>query len=800
MSTVQAQWGLETTTNGMFEFSRDLMIACKRDSVQPLAILACQQFGNTLAISSETYHRVEELVLTSPEPVAINFLKATVGFYRDDCATQLGSNAAGIRFMALASALVNSLHVAEAGRAIHKMISETASDAMLVPTFAQVNALVNSIEARCHRCGFADEVVDYALLISRTSGFSSTRSHFSSFFERSGFRMRSWQPSYQMIGELVAAFRQLYRTEAPKVIGLTIVATSTVPWIAAFAKWCTGVSPTIRLDDATDGEGLEQPGSPITILVTSKALIGISIRTEYSFGAPTDLAVPHEMPYDIMRTSLAMINVQSYGQVLIERLRRVSGSDSPTTALEGILRILIRIFSAPRFPSRQASNEGWTVRNIDPFPKVQDMWDTYIKLFDIKGPENLSEGDTDPVHQANLEFAKWLQQFEGCKCLNCSSNQDRSALSRFLDRPTKGRSKKRSKSVTSGSTSGSDSGSDGSVSNESKSCRSKPKCLSKEKLAANLGFIIAEALCISLLPVSSDLRLPLRTDGLFWLGGYWNLDCLINEWCDKGFLSYPTSTAFDNEAEWSRRLFLNIELKMSQLFRIKVNEYHGRVVMLSGFGQVTYPLIFETNQIPVQGYLCRAVIPGSLRLQNETIVEVRTMGMPNVLPSLDYGFIQNTTGYALISPVNYYPDLLTSWRFKLEKEGVLSVILAAKKADGQASRYRVDPLEGISRLAAAVSLESCLHDPQSKLSEIDHNLAFGGIGFGKGAPWKNSNIITVVPIAGAEDLRLLMLGCFEEPRFARGLGDKASVVLRGKACIACCLKLCREVGARGLIL
>ena len=41
------------------------------DNVQAFAILACEQFGNTLAICDETLRKVETEVLPSPLPVTI---------------------------------------------------------------------------------------------------------------------------------------------------------------------------------------------------------------------------------------------------------------------------------------------------------------------------------------------------------------------------------------------------------------------------------------------------------------------------------------------------------------------------------------------------------------------------------------------------------------------------------------------------------------------------------------------------------------------------------------------------------
>jgi hypothetical protein len=80
------------------------------------------QFGNPISISPETYDKIEAAVLPSPQPAPIVFLKGVAGFFKDDCATQLGPSAAGVRFLGLAAALITTLDLFDAAKAINAML------------------------------------------------------------------------------------------------------------------------------------------------------------------------------------------------------------------------------------------------------------------------------------------------------------------------------------------------------------------------------------------------------------------------------------------------------------------------------------------------------------------------------------------------------------------------------------------------------------------------------------------------------------------------------------------------------
>lgn len=748
MSVIQPQWGLETTANGMLQFSREMMIACTSDNVQPLAILACQQFGNTLAMSPETCRKVELLVLPSPEPVTLRFLKVTVGFFKDDCATQLGSNSAGVRFLALASALLNSLSLMEATKAVHAMILETAADAMLVPNFNNLHALMESIEGRCQRSGFTNDVVGYAILFSRTldsvEGKDITESH-------------GWRPTSDMISQLVEAFRQLGRIGNPEIVGLTIVAKKEASWIVAFTKWCIGLPPTVYLGDSPEGKVLDQPRCPVTVRVPIGNFYGITIHTEYNFGAPTELVVSREGTLNELNAACqGMISVEASGNLLLAELKRKIDPGKSDDVLGEIFDLIphtLRVFGSldPRDEElTQLQDIGWTVCSFDHLSSEQDIAEAFARLFSLKEPPEFRT----PGNEAAFRLGPELSQY----CLGA------------------------------------------------KPCIRDCDC--KDDIIYNITEIIVNTLCVSILKSSSDLRLHLPPQGGLRYG---DLHRAVEAAIQK----------LRRRPGDSKRM---AALQMSSLCKdlkslsYELLGYDSRtcepedIVMSSSHGQVVYPLIFDLSCIPIQGYSLQGVIPGNMRLQGSTVSRVVSIDGPipgsseNTESEKGLTAIDSNPTHSsppVSSLANYFPGVRVSWRMEHLAEKTVSAAFSARSSVRGLSCFRLSPTNGIDSLAWAISLESCPHDPRSNLPEIDRDAVFGPIvspdSKKKMKAKSPPGFVTVVPIAGAEDLRLFALSSWYP--LCKGRQDtRITTVLRGRACLACCLKLCREVGASLLLL
>ncbi|TRX93148.1 hypothetical protein FHL15_006016 [Xylaria flabelliformis] len=255
---IQGQWSLNESSSSIYGITRGILQAATSDNVQPLAILACEQFGNTLAISQETRLKIERTVLPTPEPVSLQFLKIKVGFLKHDCAVQLGSNQAGLRFLALAAALVSSLPPFTCAQALASMLEATTTDKQYLPTTRQLTDLMSSLEGRCRLAGFADVVYGYRSVIngvSRPKGLSV-------------YEGEPHVPDSKGLTTLIDVFRQMQRIGELEIESVVVEAFASAAWIAAFSKWSLETPPSIYLADGTPVT--PQPGSRVTLIVTCK--------------------------------------------------------------------------------------------------------------------------------------------------------------------------------------------------------------------------------------------------------------------------------------------------------------------------------------------------------------------------------------------------------------------------------------------------------------------------------------------------------------------------------------------------
>jgi len=73
MSAIQAQWSLDQSAQSVIGVARRVLQAATTDNVRPLAILACERFGATLAMSRDACIKMERDVVPAPEPVIIGY-------------------------------------------------------------------------------------------------------------------------------------------------------------------------------------------------------------------------------------------------------------------------------------------------------------------------------------------------------------------------------------------------------------------------------------------------------------------------------------------------------------------------------------------------------------------------------------------------------------------------------------------------------------------------------------------------------------------------------------------------------
>lgn len=300
---LQMTWNLDRTSNSLIGVSKGGLHAATTDNVQPLAILAYGQFGNTLAMCPATLRKIEHSVLLVPEPRMLSFVKSTVWWSKNDCISYFGQNIAGLQFLGLAAALVTHWDLYSAAQTLQALLTSTANDKTLLPTARQITHLLTSLESRCHLAGFADDVEGWRLLLAKHPSTSEA-------YAFNKLVVRRPIPSSDAMVSLVDAPRQLSRVGGADITGITVTAATGVPWIIGFVKWSLGQPPTIRCE-ANGSTLLEHPGSRVTVIISKKMWLrdGLCIAIHSSIRSPSELLVPGEgQPY------AGMVNLRTYGR------------------------------------------------------------------------------------------------------------------------------------------------------------------------------------------------------------------------------------------------------------------------------------------------------------------------------------------------------------------------------------------------------------------------------------------------------------------------------------------------------
>ena len=238
--SIALQWALDETTDHFLKVGKDVVLAATRDSVQPIALLACERFGATIAICPERRTKIERLIDSQTGYAVIEFLKTKVGFAKGGSITQLSRSWAGVNFLALAAALVSVTDTFEAGTALENMILAAATDRLLVPTAYQLKHLLDVLEPRLNAAGFMTQVFDWQRWWVTSTGMSDAeRLHL--------VQVGETLPSAEGLQKIVATLRDVCRVGEAKSVNFT--ARCAAPWLTAFVIWCLGASPTIYGSD-----------------------------------------------------------------------------------------------------------------------------------------------------------------------------------------------------------------------------------------------------------------------------------------------------------------------------------------------------------------------------------------------------------------------------------------------------------------------------------------------------------------------------------------------------------------------
>ncbi len=341
--TLQAQWGLEKTAESAISISRGILQAATSDNVQPLAILACERFGNTLAMCPETCRKVEKTVLPTPPHAVLKFLHSTVGYSAHDCATYFGTSQAGLQFLSFATALMNTMDTLESAKCIHHLLVESETDTSLVPTLMLVEDLMESLEPRCRLSRFTDEILGWHMLLRNL-----VRDHDEPLSNT--VHASPVAPTAEVLKEIVDAFRELSRIGDSGAVKVTFAGFLLAPWLIAFTKWCLGSPPSTYMKDGTPL--IETTNSKVRVYLRDALL---EVTLEYWIDSPRDLTI-RGVPGS--GRVFGMVGLRTYCQWLLRRLNVDRGSALAAVqgAIDGALKRAVDNIS---FVSTYEDSENW---------------------------------------------------------------------------------------------------------------------------------------------------------------------------------------------------------------------------------------------------------------------------------------------------------------------------------------------------------------------------------------------------------------------------------------------------------
>lgn len=238
------QWELASSDDSAFLISRDILEIAKNENVQPLAIMTCEELGNTLVMCQETCAKVQQTVAATTEPIAVHFLQATIGYSTNDCTVYLSKSLPSLRFLSLAAALVTSMDSPQAGASLHELLRDSRMCKTLLPTKGQLQTLLASVEERCQCARLTDNVVEWQIMIEQSGMFPSSPPMALRILSEQRFNLLP--PPYG-ICKLVEAFRQWGCPDNVPTVRVTICATSCASWVIVFVQWYMGSPPSLLM-------------------------------------------------------------------------------------------------------------------------------------------------------------------------------------------------------------------------------------------------------------------------------------------------------------------------------------------------------------------------------------------------------------------------------------------------------------------------------------------------------------------------------------------------------------------------
>lgn len=751
--SLQPQWNLDHTASDGLRISKAILQAATSDNVQVLAILACEKFGATLAMSQATNLKVERDVVPSPDPSPLAFLKLYIGYSANDCVLQLGKSHAGIQFLGLASALVATMDHLNTASVIQSMIMEAASDKTLVPTVRHVRDLVSSIEAKCLRAGFANEVTGWQIMLNAScqKDFQVNRDALLQSHLKSGV---SWVPGSQAIQNLVTAFRQLRRIGAEDITDVTIrTSPEHAAWTIAFVKWCLGYPPVVLSAKGTTFWTQEKP--EVYIVISPLDNFHITIRS--SVNTPSELISPERG-----RVVQGLIGVPHFGKLMLHthELDEITNSDGNRAlhqampyALDQVLDKLdlVHGFGTDLSIEKQNNEVAESMKNasvgpLSAFPQRIAVSEAYTLLYSLKKTIKLPQLEEGLLVRDRPMVATYLNKLsEECDCSDCHSVPPPPDMIEYCKR---------------------------------------------DWFWKKLSIQVAVTLGLSLFHCPDSLALSIES---VYVG---------NNFLQNEYLTAIFGILAKGEREQCAVESLNNWcLGLVGHHDISNVERSGQLPILSCYkGQAVWLTVHQSYDCTTKGFLSLSWLPGSVIHQKERYNLVLGSGQARYLSCNEP---LNTTYYH--EPVSQVrnvcpPDLKIFWNIGPKEDRTLE---ASLQVTGLVlDKYKWNTIETAVRpellpclLAKTTLAPDCRHPPSSTLAVPDRFASFFdplNLPTGKKV---EEGYVNIIAVDGSNHLRYLALSYL-----ASTVNFDFKVMVRRSACLACCLNMCRRFGCSVLVL
>jgi hypothetical protein len=650
----------------------------------------------------------------------------------------------------LAAALVPSLGAFESAKSLDLMLKRTTDDMTTIPTLRHLKDLLGSLEARSHRCGFADSVVGWQILL---------RKEVLPCILSKGRRQRGGPnitpigdlekllldstPSPEAIAGLVDVFRQVARMGPATVLGATIRVSAAAPWVLAFAQWCVE-PPSLVVGEK---EILQQPGSRLKVIISGAA---------DDIGKPFEVTIHHQLE-NLTRllgspsrnSTTGMVTVESYGAWL---LRQLSFGDGMLRilreALECAIPQLLGKIKCGRFTQLgQDAGSGQWLGSTDnlkdrcrlyPLPDIRCIADICATILALEDPiQFASLDDITLVAELPLVSRHLGSLAEKCPCEQCCMSTKRSTRRDLL---------------------------------------SNNRCYKKD-FFDSFSFLVVDILALSLFDSASPLLVKLSLDRE-------SSSKPVNRAISKVITTGRTFSGFDH-------MHLIASARNMAGYG-PLDDEDRSLIITSSKGQVIYPTVFDTFRIEKQGYLKLSCFPGVLRYQDDTY---------DVVSHPDWVDGQHS-GHGYLSPFMFPTqvfgplklpgDFSVSWKISVQDNRRIQAGLTLRSKANSPPAIELDPMALLRGLKNALLVESCPHDHRAQLISADQFASYCSPWDDHGEGDGSTSQVDVVAVDGADDLRCFTLASLP----VRG----ASCVLRRNACLACCLNVCRDNGVHTLIL